>query len=564
MSLTRRTRFVLLGAAILVCAAAIVIREPGRLPELRPPVRPPPSELQAAAEAPGPEHSTRMANEAVPGAPTGAREERPIELVVLVEDEAGTPIRRAACFFAGAGGEFRLVGHTDAAGLGRFAPARDIRTAVSADGYATWTGDLEIRPRPNRIVLQPARRLVVQVLLPNSEPAPAGIRVAAFEPKSPRSDAELADDILRGHPGGHHAATDSAGQARLEGLAPGTELLVTAAGAGFVSRSQTTDRRGGVLVSAEAEAAEVVVECAYGIEILLVDADTQAPIALSPEAWGIPVTTKMLDPATRMCLPGGFECLLLGVTPAEARPTLAHQVQVYASPGCANEVGPLELRSRVPGYRPSDSVLFVPRSLDGPARQVVKLQPTGAGFGEVEVALLAVAGMAGSSPRGSLPAAILTLSRSGEPDLQFALRDLPGKNVVTQVPTGLFQGLVRTREGGVLWPLDGHSSDVSVEEHRPFRIDVPLDTFASLRLDVLTSAGALFPEPMQFSLVRLEGRRTAAVIAAGVETRFVHGLSAGPYELTPIWPSGPHPGLGAAQRISLIPGSQLELRFTAP
>jgi hypothetical protein len=487
-----------------------------------------------------------------------------VSVLLLVDDTAGNPVQDAVSYISTAGGPYRFAGRTDESGKALVSPGREARMAIFAKGFADWTGDLDPALPKRRITLEPGRQLLVQVLLPNREPAPEGILVAAFPPRSPASDSQLAADILRKHPGGFHGVTDSAGRACLVGLQPDTDLYVMASGAGYVSRAGTAERRGGVRIGPQLQAAEVVVDCAYAIELLLLDGKTGSPIAISHDAWGIPVTTKMLEPNVRMSLPASFEAILLGVTPSEGRPALAHQTQVYVTETCAAEIGPLELRARVPGYRPLDAVFFVPRSREGPMREIVTLEPTGVAFGSVEVEFTREGGGEDASPRGSLPAAILRLSQAGAPDLGFALRDLPGRNVLQPIPAGNYQGTVRTREGSALWPPPGQLSDVVVEEGRPFRIVVDLEAFASLRIDVLNADGSAFEEPMQLSLVRREGRRTACVIAAGVEPRYVHGLQIGAYEIQPIWPSGPRAGPGDAQSLLLEAGTTLELQFRVP
>jgi len=459
------------------------------------------------------------------------------------------------------------AGHTDQSGAARVQINGRMALLVSARGFVTHSAliDSSANPGSCRVELEPAVSVTVEVVLESGMPAPSGIRLVAWILGGGESPTSIARGALTATSASLAAATDDRGIAVIEGISPTHEYRISAGGHGYSSRGDRREPRGGVLIPPGATEARLVVYCAYGLELLLVDASTGSPAEVSHASWGAPVFTTMLDSAATQCLPDSVESLLCGITPAEARPTLAHQAFLFTSAQCEGEIGPFQVRLALAGYEQVEVSRMIPRLTDSPTRLVVKVQPLGGGFGDIIFRFHQGAAFSETRSSGSvLPDAFLHLSNGNGFEQKYAVKSMIGEARVDSIPYGQYRMTIVSLNGAFRWPASSDAAALVVVSDKPEVVTIDLSTFSTLRLEILDVDGRLYTGILQLELLRNDEPRVPHILQAKDCPCVFQGFRGGSYSLRALAPFSPNYESARVQHVDLSDGVVTDVQILRP
>ncbi|MDP6538707.1 MAG: carboxypeptidase-like regulatory domain-containing protein [Planctomycetota bacterium] len=322
------------------------------------------------------------------------------------------------------------------------------------------------------------------VVLPDGTPAGAGVLVVAT-PGRGECPLEFAEQLREAPESGTAALTDGDGAFTIVGLRRSADYSLTIGGAGFVGHQRqwitNTDRPDGVYR----------VMRLYGYVVSLTEA-SGAPIRLHAGLLG------QRAGQGRLKIPGVFPltgtpaaAVLAGITPDDLRGgDVGRRTLLYTSAEDALELGPITFQANLPGYAPLSLEVRARAVTEGLARYAARVEPTSAGFGQLEVTL---AGWRGPGPAfvgPDGPGATLHLQSVRGVRVAFALGPFEDGRILVE---GLPYGTWRCSLGapGAMVNL----ARAMTEEHeveigtRPERYIVDLDAVAVCELVIETADG---------------------------------------------------------------------------
>jgi len=293
----------------------------------------------------------------------------------------------------------------------------------------------------HQVILKLVRGAVIEgrVALSNEGPPAPGVHVYAWEAGAPRPSPSEITALLDSR---EIAATktDSRGNFRIEGLAPGVPHCITAGGLGLVVLA---GRRCNVV--APVDNLEIVVGPIFVLDVRFTDPSGFSP-APDQRLYAFPSTTWSTPDSMLDIQFDPHALALAGLRDTTREENCARIFTFYTSAAAAAEdrLGPVDVRAVLPGYEPVISEVWAYRlQADGEYRvSTVSLEQIALGFGDL---IVEVADSAGPTPGRTTPLAEVRLYPDGwslPGDLRFlnfAIGTSQEKTLVQNVPSGNYR-----------------------------------------------------------------------------------------------------------------------------
>ncbi len=241
------------------------------------------------------------------------------------------------------------------------------------------------------------------------------------------------------------AVADTSGRFVVDGLPPGEEVSLLAAGGGVVSSGPHSCPVG-------SEDVKLVAEALFGLRVRFAGL-SEGPVPL----WSSPGPRWYWDPGESKAT--GIEtdslaAVLLGLELHETTWRCWNPLTLlFRGPVGVDSIGPIEFQGQIAGYDPIVLQLRAPIAREGIETFLVEPIATAAGWGDVKVSLRGLLPPNGPAPDRVAPLGVLGL-RSLESGAVFdcPLLELAESSVVERVPYGLYEATISTESGYYQYP----------------------------------------------------------------------------------------------------------------
>lgn len=458
------------------------------------------------------------------------------------------------------------VGLESAEGEGARAPPLE-----AAERTAGGTPDAPTTPAPAPST-STAGLISGVVMRRSGGPAAEGTWVVARASPNPRSDADLAERILRGAPDLPVARSARDGSFAIGHLVPGSNYYLSAYGDACVSVEPA--------VPASAGSTDIRVEVCllYGLALELRE-DGGRPLRSSIEVFDV----NQSRTATSTPFPDSpfLSLLAVDLAPYRASSDRANsdrRLLLFTSSRLEEppSLDKIPVRLRIAGYAPVQAAFDAQPVLPALTVHRLELRPSAAGFGEILLQFSDGEDPTPDAPKSKRWRVQLSSTTGIQGEIEIPRER--GLKRIAGVPYGRYRIAVVNCLDQEVYPAraEGPSKPVEIGES-PLRLDVSLAETSTLEIAIEPSGPArgasLYQGPATFSLAR--GEPTAdrrSVVGPTATVTFergpyvLGGLRAGKYMLFVQEPAGaaPDPASGPPGILDLAAGQREHARLLAP